>query len=166
MIKSHASQPVWKGKGMSASGSSVMVRTNKGSHVSMHLFTRWQSSAHWMFHSQSYSLHRHRAFLQAKTCGHNQMKKKIIQHLLITWQNVFCFITGVQTEHLLKVICSWTRLQNESWWLSVWVDTHTCKCGLLKTRCYWFTGRISGVKHMCAPWQSTLFCSKPCWGNV
>lgn len=63
MIKSHAFEPVWKGKGMSASGSSVMVRTKKGRHVFMHLFTRWQSRAHWMFHSQSYSLHCHRAFL-------------------------------------------------------------------------------------------------------
>lgn len=165
MIKSHASQPAWKGKGMSASGSSVMVRTNKGSHVSMHLFTRWQSSTHWMFHSQSYSLHCHRAFSQAKTCGHNQMKKKIIQHLLITWQKVFCFITGVQIGDIylklyaVEPIC---KMKVDDWVFGL----TRINANVDFWRCYWFTGRISGVKHMCAPWQSTLFCSKPCWGNV
>lgn len=113
------------------------------------------------FTGQSYSFHRHRAFSQAKTCAHIEMKEK--KSFSICWslgRNSFASSLAVQTGHSLQVTCSWTRLQNGSWWLSVWVDT------LPKTRCYWFTGRISWVKHMCAPWQSTLFCSKPCWANV
>lgn len=175
MIKSHAFQPEWKGKEWNFSKKLSYGQDRKRCHVYMHLYTRWQSSVY-----SSYSLHRQRVFVHAK----NELKKLIIQHFLITWHCKLYFPSRIyiklelmfsgatntkkeSTESLLLHHQLWFKQDTYSTLFALGaVDTHTCKSVLLKTQFCWFTGRISGVKHMCAPWQSTLFCSKPCWGNV
>lgn len=145
----------------------------------MYLYTRWQSIVYSVFHSLLFCATKV-DFVHTK----NELKKQIIQYLLITWHcklnfpsgyymEIKLIVTGAtkekkgSTENLLLQLQLWFK-QDICWTLFAVgaVDTHTCKSVLLKTQYCWFTGRISGVKHMCAPWQSTLFCSKPCWGNV
>lgn len=56
-------------------------------------------------------------------------------------------------------------------WKLMYECMRKCRCAWMQMRAsedvalliYW---RDQWAKHMCTPWQSTLFCSKPCWGNV